>query len=117
MNHELAIRIASTEVCSLSWREAENVIRTYLTCLAVCPMCDGSGTEPDDATCGRCDGSGRDDRNVVWGCASADGGSQCSCGDADGSRCVPTVRVPQEGLIPVGVPFGAAVDLGLSREI
>ncbi len=116
MNHELAIRIASTEVRSLSWREAENVIRTYLTYLAVCPMCDGTGAAPDAATCERCDGSGRDDQNLVWECASG-GGSQCSCREAGSSGCEPIVRVPQEGLVPTRVPLAAAVDLELSREI
>lgn len=117
MNHELAIRIASTEVRSLSWREAENVIRTYLTYLAVCPMCDGTGAASDAATCDRCAGSGRDDQNLVWECASVVGGSRCSCGEAGAPGCEPIVRVPQKGLVPTGMPLASAVDLQLSPEI
>jgi len=118
MNHELAVRIASTEVRSLSWREAENVIRTYLTYLAVCPMCDGTGGAAEHPNCARCAGTGRDDRNVVWTCSGAevhDVTDGCSC---DGSlTCRPTVRVPQEGLVPTGAPLAELVDLGLSREL
>jgi RecJ-like exonuclease len=118
MNHELAVRIASTEVRSLSWREAENVIRTYLTYLAVCPMCDGTGGAAEHPNCARCAGTGRDDRNVVWTCLGAevhDVTDGCSC---DGSlTCRPTVRVPQEGLVPTGAPLAELVDLGLSREL
>ena len=117
MNHELAVRIASTEVQSLSWREAENVIRTYLTYLAVCPMCDGTGAHAA-LTCDRCRGTGRDDKNVTWACADPSGESGwCVCPSSVGARCEPSIRVPQEGLLPSGAPMAEYVDLELSPDI
>ena len=103
----MAIRLASSDVLGLTWREAEEMLNTYIRFLSKCQACEGTGRLSDNSICPNCDESGYDDSYVLWRCWAGHNRYAClkACGQ-DNTECGPTLKVSDE-LIPKISPASA----------